>query len=97
MNRAQHLLILISAIISFGLGVALLTLHLLNQRAETMLIADQVKLSRLQDDLRRGEVSRRLVQNIAGDLSGMAASKAEVQSMLARYGITLRKNSPDSN
>lgn len=95
MNHAQRLLVLICAIISFGLGVALLSLHLVNQRAEANLLADQTKLARLQEDLSRGEVSRRLVQNIATDLSGMAASKPEVQSMLARYGITLRKNSQD--
>jgi hypothetical protein len=95
MNRAQQLLILICAVISFGLGAALLILHVSNQNAENKLMDAQGKLAKIQEDLNRGEVSRRLVQNIVNDLSTMSASKAEVQSMLARYGITLRKNSQD--
>ena len=97
MTRPQYLLLFICALISFGLAVTLLSLHMVNQRAEASLGVDQAKLAQLQEEFNRGDVSRRLVQSIAQDLSGMVAQKPELQSLLARYGITLKKNAQDPN
>jgi len=92
MTRPQYWLLLLLSFISFALAATLLGLHFQNQRAETSFNADQMKLAKLQEDIQRGEISRRMVQSIAQDLSVLAAQKPEVQSLLARYGITIRKN-----
>jgi hypothetical protein len=92
MTRPQYLLLLVCSVIALVLGATSLTLHCLSQRAETNLTADQLKLARQQEEINRGEVSRRVIQNLIQDLSGIA-QKPEVQNLLARYGITLRKNS----
>jgi len=98
MTRAQHSLLLLFSVIALVFGASLFTLHLLNQRAESNLIANQTKLARQQEEMNRGEVSRRVIQNLVQDLSGLAGQKSEVQNMLARYGITLRRTSAqDSN
>lgn len=95
MTRPQYLLLLVCACLGFALGATLLSMHLVNQRAEADLAADQVKLARQQEEINRGEVSRRVIQNLVQDLSGIS-QKAEVQNLLARYGITLRKNSEEA-
>ena len=92
MTRSQYWLLLLLSFISFALAATLLGLHFQNQRAETGLNADQTKMTKLQEELQRGEISRRMVQTIAQDLSVLAAQKPEVQNLLARYGITIRKN-----
>jgi HAMP domain-containing protein len=97
MSRSQHWTLLIFALSSFIFAAALVALHFQNQRIESKVLADQNKLSSLQDEIGRGEISRRVTQNVVQDLSGLASKKPEVQNLLARYGITLKKNSSEAN
>ena len=90
MNSAQNRTLSVLALLGFLLGLALLAFQFQNQRAETHLVADQSKFTQLQEELGRGEVSRRVLQNIVGDLSAMAPQKPEVQGMLSRYGVNLK-------
>ena len=90
---AQSRTLSVVALLGFLLGLGLLAFQFQNQRAETNLLADQTKLTGLQGELSRGEISRRLLQNIVNDLSSIAPQKPEVQNMLSRYGINL-KNEP---
>ena len=94
MTRPQYLFLLICALLSFALGATLLTFHFMNQRAEVDLVAEQAKLAGFQEELNRGEISRRLTLSIAQDLSAFASQKPEIQHLFARYGITLNKNAP---
>ena len=92
MNRSHSWTLFISAALSVLLGITLFCYQLHNHRIETDLLADQRKLGGFQDELNRAEISRRVTQNLVQDLAPLAPQKSEVQSLLARYGITLKKN-----
>lgn len=95
MTRPQYLLLMICALLSFALGATLLTFQFMNQRAEADLVAEQTKLAGFQEELNRGEISRRLTLSLAQDLSAFLSQKPEIQHLFARYGITLNKNAPE--
>ena len=95
MTRPQYWLLLIFAFCSFILGATLVGIHLRNQRAEADMVAEQTKLANFQEELNRGEISRRLTLSIAQDLSGLISQKPEIQHLFARYGITLNRNAPE--
>ena len=94
MNQTQHSTLLLCAVLGFLLGLVLLAFQFQNQQAESNLVADQNKLAQLQDELGRGEIRRRVLQNVVGDLTSIAPQKPEVQGMLSHYGVNLKNEQP---
>lgn len=92
MSRAQYWTLTAFSILGFVLGVMLLFFGFYNQSVEKDLTANQNKVARLQQEAAQGELSRRVLENVVGDLSAISGQKPEVQSLLSRYGITVRKN-----
>ncbi len=93
MTHARYVAIFTSAIVSCVLAAALLILGIFSRQTERRVRMRQVEFNSLQDEINRGAASRRIAQNIIQELVVMAPNKPNIQSLLARYGITASKKS----
>jgi hypothetical protein len=91
MSSSRNLILLICTGFSLLLGLTLLGLHLQNDRVEAEAVKAQTDLLRIQEELNRGELSRRVLQNVVQDLTATAGQKPEVQYIMTRYGVSIRK------
>jgi len=92
MSGAKYMILVLCTGLSLLFGVTLLVFHGWNDRVEKDVEEAQKNLLNVQTELQRGELSRRALQNIVGDLSTVAGSKPEVRSIMTRYGMSLRKS-----
>ncbi len=82
--------------VSLSLALALLALNLYQQHVETNLALKQTELNDFRTEINQGTISQRLVQGFVEDLTPMAENKPEIQSLLTRYGVLIKKNNPPS-
>ncbi len=91
MSRFQYGLLSMSSFLSVCLALTLLGLDLYNKHLESNQITTQSEITSLQAELNRGSTSQKFLQQIVQDLLSVTNNKAEIQALLARYGITTKK------
>lgn len=87
----RNTLLSISAALGLALSFMMAGLRIYNGYMDQKLVSSQMELNSLQAEIHRGQLSQRLLQNLINELAPLAATKPELQSLLARYNITLSK------
>ncbi len=96
MTHSQYKLLLGSSATSLILALLLVVLGFYRAHLESGVVAQQEALAKVQADVNRGMVSLRTANSIVQDLAQISANKPEVQALLARYGVTVKHNSPSA-
>ena len=97
MSSARYAALLTSTFLCALLAAMLLILGLYNRQAQTRLQGTQAEVNALQDEVSRGSLAQRYVQDILVGLSEMSEKKPAVQSLLARYGVTIKPRTGPEN
>lgn len=92
MTPFQYRFLLGGSVASLCLALALLILNFYQQFAEANLARKQTELNNFRTEINDGAISQRLTQLFVADLTPMAESKPEIKSLLARYGVFIKKD-----
>ncbi len=96
MTLTQNRSLFAVSLIALALSGILVILGGYRRHLELKVAAGQAEVAALQEELNRGNMSQRLAANIVQDLAPLAG-RPDVQTLLARYGITVNRNAPPSN